>query len=258
MPMPRMLIADDNLLTLRFLSDALAVLGVEYTSATDGEQALATARREPFDLLLLDARMPGHGGAEVLARVRDAPGPSQHAVGLATTADNTATTRTELLGAGFVDVLLKPISIDTLRDVLVQHIGMASAPISRDKSINVIAEPTTNDPHALLDDRSALAAAGGDPAIVAALRGLFVAELDALPMEIEAIDTRGDAEQLRQRLHRLDASAGFCGVPALQRAASVLRKALDKPEWPGAAITDFLTLSARVRTLLAGDHDGSR
>lgn len=253
MPTPRMLIADDNPLSLRFLSDALALLGVEHATAADGSQALAAAQRDSFDLLLLDARMPGHGGAQVLARVRAHAGPSQYATALATTADNAPATHAALRDAGFVDVLLKPLSIDTLRSALARHVQVPSAtPVGDDCGTQeprpVAAEPGLSE---RLDDRQALAAVGGDAAIVAALRGLFAIELDALPAELAAITERRDAEALRERLHRLDASAGFCGAPALQRAASTLRVALDAPAWPNSAIADFLGTCARVRAMLA-------
>lgn len=256
MPTPRMLIADDNPVSLRFLSDALAVLGVEHASAADGSQALAAAQRDAFGLLLLDARMPGHSGVQVLALLRAHPGPSQHATALATTADNTPATHTALRDAGFSDVLLKPLSIDRLRSALAHHLQLSSdAPAVDDGAAQEEPCPAA-DPGLIqpLDDRHALAAVGGDAAIVAALRALFAAELDALPAELAPIIARRDAGALHERLHRLDASAGFCGAPALQRAASVLRVALDAPVWPNAAMADFLGICAQVRAALTAER----
>jgi HPt (histidine-containing phosphotransfer) domain-containing protein len=111
--------------------------------------------------------------------------------------------------------------------------------------------PTTLDaPDAVLDDAQALSAAGGDMAIVAALRGLFATELDALPAEIEALAMRSDIAGLRDRLHRLDASAGFCGAPTLQAAISRLRRSLDGAHWPAGPLDGFLATCARVRDAL--------
>ena len=136
--------------------------------------------------------------------------------------------------AGFADVLSKPIGIDALRATLTRHLP--------------------REPHvapASLDDAQALNAAGGDRSIVAALRGLFVAELQALPAEIESLAANGDVAGLRDRLHRLDASAGFCGAPALQAAIARLRALLGGPRWPRDAIDDFLADCACVREALA-------
>ena len=78
--------------------------------------ALDHANASAYDVLLLDARMPNLGGAEVLARIRAQAGPSQHAIALATTADNDRATHAALRASGFADVLTKPLSIDAADD----------------------------------------------------------------------------------------------------------------------------------------------
>ena len=234
----RVLVADDNPLSLEFLAAAILGFGLGCETAADGEAALAKASAHAFDLVLLDARMPRRSGAEALAAIRRGRGPSSAVPARATTAAATPETRAALLGAGFLDVLLKPLAIAELHAALLAHVPsrdeMATAAVAR------------------LDDRSALAAAGGDAAIVAALRGLFASELDALPAEIRQIGARRDAAALHERLHRLDASAGFCGAPTLKAAAATLRSTLAaSPEWPDRAMDDFLAACERVRALLA-------
>ncbi|MET0225886.1 MAG: response regulator [Dokdonella sp.] len=229
----RVLIADDNPLTLRFFVEALALLGIDAIGVSDGRNAIERARESAFDLLLFDVRMPGIGGATALAQIRSQAGPCLDAVALATSADADAATHAALLAAGFVEVLAKPIGLETLREALARNLPAA---IDFDR--------------APLDDRQALSAAGGDASIVAALRSLFAAELDTLPTEIAAYAQRQDTNALRERLHRLDASAGFCGATALRRAASVLRAALEESTWPGTTVAEFLRICAHVRAQL--------
>ena len=238
--MSNVLVADDNPVSLRFFSEALAQLGVACELAHDGLETVARAEHAHFDVLLLDARMPGLDGPAALARIRAGRGPSRDAVALATTADASASTRAELLGAGFVDVVAKPVTVNALRAALASHLPGLNASVAS-------AAGGADD---LLDDVAALSAVGGDVSILAALRGLFVAELDALPGELAAIGARSDVAALRDRLHRLDASAGFCGAPALVRACAKLRVSLDAPAWPAAAIDEFLASAARVRARL--------
>ncbi|HEY0230621.1 MAG TPA: response regulator [Dokdonella sp.] len=233
MTAPRILIADDNPLTLRFFVEALAILGIDGTGVADGRIAIEHARENAFDLLLFDARMPGGGGAAALAHIRTHTGPCAGTVALATSADDDASAHAVLLCAGFVEVLVKPVGLQALRRVLARYLPASAEP-----------------GHVPLDDRQALSAAGGDASIVAALRGLLAAELDALPAELAAYAQRQDAHALHDRLHRLDASAGFCGAPALLHAGAVLRAALDTSAWPDAAITDFLSVCAQVRAQL--------
>ena len=225
------LIADDNPLSLRFLVEVLAAGGYDCVAAEDGNAALRHGRTSAFDLLLLDARMPGMDGGEVLAQLRAQPGPSRDAIALATTAANDAAAIAALRAAGFVDVLPKPIGADALHNAVKRHL------------------PAT--PGVDLDDEQARRAAGGDEGIVASLRSLFSAELEALPSQIAAFAIDNDVVALRERLHRLEASAGFCGAPALARAISTVRAALDGAEWPAAAVTMLLEVSERTRQRLS-------
>ena len=241
MPRPRILVADDNPVSLRFFADALEAFGFDCTLAPDGGRALAEAVAHPFDALLLDVHMPAHGGIEVLARVRAGNGSSRNAIAFATSAEMNARRITALREAGFADVLSKPIGIDALRSALARHLP-----------------PSAGTLPAVLDDRQALDAAGGDMAIVAALRGLFADELDALPAEMDCLATRADITGLRERLHRLDASAGFCGAPALQAAIMRLRASLEGGDWPHDTIDSFLAACARVREALGASAASDR
>jgi len=229
---PNILVADDNPVSLAFFADALAALGMSSELACDGVETVERAMRTPFDLLLLDARMPGLDGAEALARIRAEPGPSREAPALATTADAGDGARVQLVEAGFAGVIAKPVTLDALRAALAPHLGSEGG--------------------YGLDDARALAATGGDASILAALRGLLIVELDALPGEIAGFAERNDLAGLRDRLHRLDASAGFCGAPALVEACTKLRTAFEaSADWPQAAAEGFLAACAEVRARLA-------
>ncbi len=68
----KVLVADDD---VRVRKVVVTTLGATYRlfEAKDGEQALATARREMPDVLLLDVRMPVFDGLEVCRRLKGDP-----------------------------------------------------------------------------------------------------------------------------------------------------------------------------------------
>ena len=72
-PPARLLVADDNPLNVDILRTRLSAHGYEVLTAADGEAALALARAERPDLLLLDVMMPGLDGIEVCRRVKADP-----------------------------------------------------------------------------------------------------------------------------------------------------------------------------------------
>jgi signal transduction histidine kinase len=73
MAAPLVLLVDDDPQSLKLLSDALLGQPFSIAVAIDGEMALRQIRREPPDLILLDAVMPGLDGFEVCRRLQADP-----------------------------------------------------------------------------------------------------------------------------------------------------------------------------------------
>lgn len=67
---PRVLLADDDVISRKLLGSALQRLGFEVHSAAFGEEALQLITTAEPDLLVLDFEMPGLNGAEVCHRLR--------------------------------------------------------------------------------------------------------------------------------------------------------------------------------------------
>jgi DNA-binding response OmpR family regulator len=71
--MPRILIAEDEEVVREFLEHILRKEGFTPVLAADGEMALALAKEERPDLVLMDVLMPHMDGFEVLRRLKDSP-----------------------------------------------------------------------------------------------------------------------------------------------------------------------------------------
>ncbi len=67
---PRLLVVDDEDAILEFVSFNLRKEGYDVTIARDGDQALALADTNTFDLVILDIMLPGTDGFEVCRRLR--------------------------------------------------------------------------------------------------------------------------------------------------------------------------------------------
>lgn len=66
----RLLIVDDEQRFLDTLSARLALRDFDVSKASNGEQALTLAREKSFDLALVDLKMPGLSGEEVLLALK--------------------------------------------------------------------------------------------------------------------------------------------------------------------------------------------
>jgi DNA-binding response OmpR family regulator len=71
--MPRILVVDDDLDSLRLIGMVLHNKGYEVVVAKDGLQALDKALSEELDMVILDVMMPGLSGYEVCRRLRADP-----------------------------------------------------------------------------------------------------------------------------------------------------------------------------------------
>jgi len=70
-PSARILVADDEAAIRFTIEILLRRQGYTVTTATSGIEALALIERQPFELLLLDLKMPGLSGLQVAQHARE-------------------------------------------------------------------------------------------------------------------------------------------------------------------------------------------
>jgi two-component system, NtrC family, response regulator HydG len=68
---PSILVVDDDVDTCANMADILADLGYRVDVAHDGTTALELVRRQPYDVALLDYRMPGMDGVTLCQEIQD-------------------------------------------------------------------------------------------------------------------------------------------------------------------------------------------
>ncbi len=114
----RVLVVDDNRINRVYSKIALSDFRAEVVLAESGHEALEACRRQRFDLILMDVRMPGMDGLETTRRIRrwrENPNCRTPVVGL--TADALNVDRQSWRDAGMDDCLYKPLSEDRMRQV---------------------------------------------------------------------------------------------------------------------------------------------
>jgi two-component system nitrogen regulation response regulator GlnG len=107
----RILVADDEDGLRWVLERGLRQAGYDVTAAKDGESALRAIESEPFDLVVLDIRMPGIDGLSALARIRQLR-PAMHVIVM--TAHGTMETAIQAMQRGAYDYLAKPFDLDEM------------------------------------------------------------------------------------------------------------------------------------------------
>lgn len=105
------------------LKEAIIDFGHESELAASGAEALAAMDESRVDAALIDLRMPGMDGLELLARIRKRPNPFPVAV---LTAHATAHNTIEAMRLGAFDHLTKPIGREDLSRVLTAMLAAGS------------------------------------------------------------------------------------------------------------------------------------
>ncbi|MFK7958545.1 MAG: response regulator [Lysobacterales bacterium] len=211
----RILIADDNEINREFLKAALSDPASTICEAVNGRDALNQFRSQPFDLILMDIRMPEMDGIEATVAIRQtesSAAPKARIIGL--TADLQLTTTTDLRQQGFDDCLAKPISREAVRQLL-----------ANDPQPQKIAEQPE---FPVLDRAAALAAAGGNEELLDRLMSMLKKELISFLPQIGNAIEHGDFATAKEPVHKLRGSAGYTGCMELKQAAAKLELALTR------------------------------
>lgn len=114
------LVVDDEVDTCRNLSDILTDLGYRVDVAHDGPSALELVKRNPYDLALLDLRMPGMDGLTLYRAIKKI---RSGTVAVIVTAYAGGATTEEAVAAGAWKVLPKPVDFPRLLQTVEQAVG---------------------------------------------------------------------------------------------------------------------------------------
>jgi len=228
----RILVVEDNALNQQVAQELLVGVGAVVRLASDGRQGITCVReaQPSFDAVLMDVQMPEMDGYEATRRLR--AGGAMLPI-IAMTANALPADRAACLAAGMNDHVGKPIDIEALIGTLLRHCrpgsanGLSSAsghaagqPPLPPASTSPPSPPTsTLPPSPDIDLAGALAAHGGDVALLARLGRRFGCEQDEIVARADRALREGDHAAAARELHTLRGLASTFGAQALAEAA---------------------------------------
>ncbi len=113
----KILIIDDEIKFLDSISERLEMRGLDVTKATNGKDAVEIARNEKFDLALLDLKMPGMDGKEVLGILKQE---HKFLEVIILTGHGSMDSAVDCTKLGAFSYLPKPYELDKLLEILKQ------------------------------------------------------------------------------------------------------------------------------------------
>ena len=109
------LVVDDREIDRKLVERVLSAAGYEVTAAAGGHEAIELVRSRLFDAAVVDLRMPGMDGIELLGLIKE-HSPAIEVIVM--TADPTVDTAVEALKQGAFDYIGKPLNLDELEHLM--------------------------------------------------------------------------------------------------------------------------------------------
>ena len=121
----RVIIVDDMVINRMIISSLLAGNGIKADQAESGRECIELCKKNDYDLILLDHRMPEFDGVDTLVALKDIFKDKGRDVPVICHTTEEGRKNINLYkAAGFADVLIKPIDPKQLADVLIFLRGM--------------------------------------------------------------------------------------------------------------------------------------
>jgi DNA-binding NtrC family response regulator len=118
--MKPILVVDDEAIVRDSIGDWLRTAGYEVYEAETGEEALMLIEKTDFSFLILDVRLPGKSGIQVLKEVRAAKPEIKTIIITAFPSEGLAD---EVMKLGAVDYLIKPVHPENLERIILETLS---------------------------------------------------------------------------------------------------------------------------------------
>jgi PAS domain S-box-containing protein len=224
----RVLVAEDSFTNQEVALGMLRKFGLRAEAVADGAEALHVLESTPYDLVLMDMRMPVMDGVETARQIRN---PQSAVLNrdipiIALTANAMQSDREACLAAGMNGFVPKPINKTELRNVLEKwlHTGDAAIPAAAGK---VAPSRTVDDAAEIFARAAVLDRMEGDNELA---QIVFAAFLEDIPRQIQSLKhlvKNGDTASSARLAHSIKGASANVGGERLRNVASTMEKAAD-------------------------------
>jgi CheY-like chemotaxis protein/HPt (histidine-containing phosphotransfer) domain-containing protein len=232
----RFLLADDNSNNRDVALWQLDKLGCPTDAVVNGREALEAMTRTPYDLVLMDCRMPEMDGYEATRQIRQHEGSARHTKIVAITAHALADDSKKCLAAGMDDYITKPVRLETLAAAIRRVLG---APVDPSAALPDPAAPATGGSVAVGDapavDAAAMASLHAKGDLLKRLIKIFNQEVPEQLQQIAQSLAQHNTANAALLAHNLKGTAATFGAARMREFASEIEQTADAGEAEKAA-----------------------
>lgn len=236
------LVAEDNEINQIIIKAMLDRMGHTCTMASNGAEAVDAVRRNDFDLVLMDIRMPELSGPDATRKIRRLPGNKAGIPIIALTADVLAENRQSYFDAGMVDCIAKPIDQAQLAAAIDKAFG--------DTTIQVPQAAAVEDTKFTVNLQEVTSRLGLPEATVLPLLKKFSNSYGDVAERFEGFARAEDADAMKQLGHALKGVSGSLGMTAISDCASRIEEAAKSGDFEEAELS-IAVMAKLIRDVVA-------
>lgn len=235
-PKAQILIVDDTRMNLTVAIGLLSKTQMKIDTATGGAGALEMTRSTPYDLILMDQRMPGMDGLETMRRIREQEnGLNRGTPVICMTADAVQGARERYLAEGFTDYISKPIDSKELELMLKKHLPLGKVEGGGETA------PADGKTAGAADGLEWLREAGvktedglrfcqGDETLYRNILGEYLQGAETHMADLRKYFEAGDWKNYGIQVHTLKSTSRTIGAESLSAMAAELEKASNRED----------------------------
>ncbi|MBO6301377.1 MAG: response regulator [Ruminiclostridium sp.] len=227
-PDAHILVVDDTVMNLLVFTSLLKSTQVKIDTAESGDDGIALAMRNKYDIIFLDHMMPKKDGIETLHEMRAAENdPNRDTPVICLTANAISGAREKYLDAGFDDYLTKPIESAKLEEMIVEYLPPEK--IKASVALKPKAPPKAAVPDRIfslteLDTVSGIKNAGSEAQYLENLKA-YAEMMNGYIDDTADYWLGGDITNLGIKLHSLKGASRTVGAEWIRRSARELENA---------------------------------
>ena len=249
---PDILLVDDNPANRRIMGEILRKTSLFTLEAASGRQALNLYQRHSFKLILMDLEMDDMNGIEATRRIRIEERDKRTPI-IAISAHTTKEKKLKALAAGFDDYLNKPVEEEMLNTALDRWLTKPSAttpsvtkpaikikppskPALEASSTLQTVEPLPipgeqSTVLKIVDIEQSLKRSRNDRELAKDMLAILLSMISKEKDKMINHFKQEEWDELGLLVHKLNGGSCYCGVPQLQKEASIIDKAIEQKQF---------------------------